>query len=79
MYYIKGSVLVARCVCFGKKFSELKKIALKHNATTIEELQKHVRFGDNCKRCHPYVQLMLETGQTEFELIPHTDEPGATD
>ena len=62
--------MVTRCICFGKKISELKKIALKHNVTSLEELQKHVRFGENCKRCHPYVKLMLTTGQTEFEPLP---------
>lgn len=71
--------MVTRCVCFGKKFSELKEIALKHNVTTLEELQKHVRFGENCKRCHPYVTKMLETGQTEFEPLPHKSEPGSKD
>ncbi len=71
--------MVTRCVCFGKKFTELKKIATRHNATTINELQKHVRFGENCKRCHPYVKLMLETGQTEFEPLPHFPQPDTTD
>ena len=71
--------MVTRCVCFGKKFSELKKIALNYNIKTIEELQKYVRFGENCKRCHPYVNLMLKTGQTEFEPLPHTPKPGSLD
>ncbi len=62
--------MVIRCVCFNKRFSELKKIARKRNATTIEELQQYVRFGHNCQRCHPYVKLMLKTGQTQFDVIP---------
>ena len=61
--------MITRCVCFGKKFRELKKIADKNGAKTIEQLQEHVRFGHNCQRCHPYVKKMLETGQTEFEHI----------
>lgn len=62
--------MVIRCVCFNKKFTELKKIAEKHNVRTIEELQEYVVFGKNCQRCHPYIKLMLETGQTVFEVLP---------
>ena len=61
---------VTRCVCFHKKFTELKKIAQAHNCRNIEELQEIVTFGENCKRCHPYVKKMLETGETVFEVIP---------
>ena len=66
--------MVTRCVCFNRKFAELKKIARRHGATTIEELQQHVRFGQNCRRCHPYVTLMLKTGRTAFEVIPRPDD-----
>ncbi len=65
--------MVTRCVCYNLRFSELKKIARKHGVSTIEELQEHVRFGLNCKRCHPYVRLMLATGQTVFEVLPVED------
>ena len=71
--------MVTRCVCFNKKFSELKSIAQQHNITTIAELQKQIRFCDNCKRCLPYVKLMLETGQTEFKPLSNTSELGTTD
>ena len=66
--------MVTRCVCYNLKFTELKRIARKHNAATIEQLQEHVRFGQNCKRCHPYVRLMLATGQTVFEVLPPPEE-----
>jgi bacterioferritin-associated ferredoxin len=62
--------MVTRCVCYNKRFSELKRIARTHRAVTLEQLQRYVRFGLNCKRCHPYVRLMLKTGQTKFEPIP---------
>ncbi len=71
--------MVTRCVCFGKKFTELIKIAEKHNINKLEDLQKHVRFGENCKRCHPYVKMMLKTGQTKFEPFPNEPEPGSID
>ena len=61
--------MVTRCVCFGKTFKELRKIAKKKDAATLEELQGFVRFGLNCRRCHPYVRRMLKTGETAFEVI----------
>ncbi|KAA3632776.1 MAG: (2Fe-2S)-binding protein [Calditrichaeota bacterium] len=61
---------VTRCVCFNKKFSELKKIAKANNCSSLEELQEKVTFGENCKRCHPYVKKMFETGETVFEVLP---------
>ena len=66
-------IMVTRCVCFGKKFSELKRLAKKHKVKSLEELQEHVTFGLNCRRCHPYVREMLKTGETVFELIQSED------
>jgi len=66
--------MVTRCVCYNLRFSDLKEIARKHGATTIEQLQEHVRFGLNCKRCHPYVRLMLATGKTVFEVLPTPED-----
>ena len=66
--------MVTRCVCFGKRFAELKKLADKYDVRTIEELQRHVTFGKNCQRCHPYVKRMLATGETIFEVIVETEE-----
>lgn len=67
--------MVRRCVCFSKTFVELKKIAAKERARSVEELQQHVRFGLNCKMCHPYVKLMLATGKTEFDVIDPAPAP----
>ena len=66
--------MVTRCVCFHKTLRELKKIARKTGASSVEELQQHVTFGKNCRRCHPYVQLMLKTGETVFEVIAEGEE-----
>jgi hypothetical protein len=61
--------MVDRCVCFEKKFSEMKIIAGKYNLKNIKELKEYIVFGENCKFCLPYVELMLETGKTEFEPL----------
>jgi len=65
--------MVTRCVCFNQSFRRLKRVARRNRATTIEQLQDHVRFGHNCRRCHPYVCRMLATGETEFETIDPGD------
>lgn len=67
--------MITRCICFSQSFEDLKRIAKKHNAHTIAELQEHVRFGLNCQLCHPYVKAMLRTGQTEFtEILIDSDD-----
>ena len=60
---------IDRCVCYQKEFKELKEVADGHGCTTIEALQCHVVFGQNCKMCHPYVRRMLKTGETVFSNI----------
>ena len=59
--------MVDRCLCFNKKFSQIKEIVDKNNIRDITELKKYVLFGDNCRLCLPYVERMLKTGKTEFE------------
>ena len=64
--------MVTRCVCFNRTFKELQKIAKKNGARSVAELQRYVRFGKNCQRCHPYVRLMLKTGETVFPILPES-------
>lgn len=67
---------IDRCYCFQKTFAELKAAADEHGAQTVEELQEHVVFGQNCQLCHPYVRRMLRTGQVVFEeIVTEDDEP----
>lgn len=62
---------IDRCICFQMKFSELKRVAERTGASTIEELQRAAEFGLRCRLCHPYVQRMLRTGETVFtEVLP---------
>jgi len=60
---------IDRCICFDKTFAELKRVADRHTCETIEQLQRFVEFGRNCKLCHPYVRRMLVTGETVFREI----------
>ncbi len=69
-------IRITHCVCYGKSFAELKAIAEREQATSIEQLQKHVDFGLNCKLCQAYVRRMLRTGETEFcEIVADLTEP----
>lgn len=63
--------MVNRCVCFEKSFSEMKKLIDKHHITTVDELKKFFIFGENCRTCLPYVELVLSTGRTEFDPVKY--------
>jgi NAD(P)H-nitrite reductase large subunit len=64
-------VCVDRCVCFDRTFVELKRVADKTGAQTLEDLQEHTDFGIACRICNPYVRRMLKTGEVTFsELLP---------
>jgi hypothetical protein len=40
---------------------------LQRKLKSPEELKQHLRFGENCRLCIPFVKLMIKTGRTEFE------------
>lgn len=61
---------IDRCVCFNLSFAELARIAEATGARSLEALQAEARFGEGCRRCHPYVRRLLRTGETcFFELL----------
>lgn len=62
-------VRIIKCICHGTTFARLKKISETQKLSSIEELQKRATFAENCRRCVPYINLMLKTGQTEFDLL----------
>jgi len=65
---------IDRCYCYQQTFEDLKAIADATGADSVERLQAHVTFGENCQLCHPYVRRMLETGETVFHEVIE-DEP----
>jgi bacterioferritin-associated ferredoxin len=67
---------IDRCYCYDQTFAHLRDVAEDEGVSSIEELQAHVTFGENCQLCHPYVRRMFKTGQTVFEDII---EEGASD
>lgn len=62
-------MLINRCVCFNVKFADVKKIMYENGFTKLEEVQSVIDVSKNCKLCRPYLEKMLETGETEFNYI----------
>ena len=60
---------VLKCICFDTTFKEMKEIMKKNNINSIEELRQIKQISANCKLCLPYIEKMIKTGQTEFEVI----------
>lgn len=60
---------IDRCVCFNRRFADLRRVAEKTGAATVEALQQEVVFGRKCGLCHPYVRRMLRTGETVFSEV----------
>ena len=59
--------LVNRCICHSKSFLEIQAFAREEEITTVTELQARDFSCNSCKMCEPYVNLMFQTGKTEFE------------
>lgn len=57
---------VKSCICHGRSFREIKEYAEKHNINSLQELQELRYCSCSCGLCSPYVEMVLETGETEF-------------
>jgi len=68
---------IDRCYCYQKTFETLKDVAEETGAGSIEALQAHVTFGQNCELCHPYVRRTLATGQTVFHEVLEAEDGDA--
>ena len=54
---------VRKCVCFDKTFAELKAIGVK----SVDDAAERFGCGTKCGLCRPYIQAMIETGETSFD------------
>lgn len=62
-----SSFLVSKCICHDRSFTEIKEHARQSGFTKIEELQAEDYCSCSCGLCIPYIEMMFETGETEFE------------
>jgi len=58
---------VTRCICHSRSFDEIKKYAEENHITSVVTLQDQEICSGGCGMCAPYVELMLQTGETAFE------------
>lgn len=57
---------VTKCICHNCTFEEVKAYANEQSLTSLDELQDHDICSNSCGLCSPYVEVLLETGRTEF-------------
>jgi bacterioferritin-associated ferredoxin len=58
---------VDRCICHEITFAEIKDIATENKLDCVKEIQQNGIACTNCKLCVPYVEMVLETGETIFD------------
>lgn len=58
---------VNRCICHDKTFEEIKEYADDNNIRSVEELRWDNYCSCGCGLCSPYIEIVLETGETAFE------------
>lgn len=58
---------VNRCICHERSFEEIKEYANEQGYTSVEDLQIDDFCSNGCRICLPYVEMVLETGETAFE------------
>ncbi len=57
---------VTKCVCHGTTFRELKEYACEQKLNCVDDLVKRKKCCCGCGMCYPYVQKMMQTGDTTF-------------
>lgn len=60
---------VDRCICHNLRFSDLFALA-RREALDAEALSARTGCGTGCGLCVPYIVLMLQTGRTDFPVLP---------
>jgi NAD(P)H-nitrite reductase large subunit len=58
---------VTECICHNRDFSEIKEYAHQNNVDSLDELQDQNYCSNSCGLCGPYVEILLQTGQTVFK------------
>ncbi len=57
---------VDRCICHQISFEQILKSVNERGLRTVQEIQAEKLSSTNCKLCLPYIERMLETGETSF-------------
>jgi bacterioferritin-associated ferredoxin len=59
---------IDRCICYDRTFAEVRVAAVAENLN-MDEITKRFGCGSCCGVCRPYLERMLETGETVFHQI----------
>lgn len=70
---ISNDFEIDRCVCFNIRFADLKQ-KLDERPASMDQIARRFGCGSCCGLCRPYIERMLETGQTVFSEILHQDD-----
>jgi bacterioferritin-associated ferredoxin len=68
----RGDLVIDRCVCFDLRFSDLKK-KLDERPASMDQIARRYGCGSCCGICRPYIERMLESGETVFTEVLHAD------
>ena len=61
---------VRACMCYPRTFAAIKRTAQEQGWHTVQEITETLGCGGGCGLCRPYLQKMLETGATAFDILP---------
>lgn len=61
-------VRIDRCICYDRTFAEVRVAAVAEDLN-MDEITKRFGCGSCCGVCRPYLERMLETGETVFHQI----------
>ena len=69
---------IDRCICYDRTFAELRVAAVAEDLG-MDEITKRFGCGSCCGVCRPYIERMLETGETVFHqiMLPRAEEKRA--
>ena len=67
---------VRSCLCYPHSFADLKMLAEQNHWQTVADITAAVGCGSGCGLCRPYLALMLETGDTAFDILRHNADAG---
>ena len=61
-------VCIDRCICYDRTFAELR-VAAATEDLGMDDITQRFGCGSCCGMCRPYIERMLETGETVFHQI----------
>ena len=61
-------VLITRCVCLQTPFADLLTL-VRSREWSLQDVVRETGCGNQCGLCLPYLQVMVDSGQTTFREL----------